>query len=163
MPIRKLLLKEVRRLSWVMAYLRFLAVVAELSDTSSLHRLPESMPWRAYRTEDGLVLIEWLRRPNPNNVPCSPVVFPKRPTFSCRPSGVSFKTNFDVRAPGLDALYAQLGKQRRAGTFPVVAVHSALLLNSLIGCPVLSIASDDDEWDFACEARRRPAPRRVHV
>ena len=136
-----------------MGYLRFLAVIDGLDDTASLHDLPPSMPWRAYRTADRLVLIDWLRRPNPNNLPRRPIEFPKVPTFSNRPSGVGFSASFGRNAPGFDALYANLEKQRMVGSVPAVAVHSALLLNQLTQCAVLSLASDDDDWDFACEAR----------
>lgn len=111
------------------------------------------MPWRAFRARNGLVLIEWLRRPNPNNVPRSPVIFPKTVTFSCRPSGTAFKHGFGTAAPGLDDLYGQLEKQKAAGTLSAVAIHSALLLHELVERPVLSIASDDEDWDLACEVR----------
>lgn len=130
-----------------------MAVVAGLDDTSSLHAMPETIPWRAFRTPRGdLVLIEWLKRPNPNNVPRGLVVFPKKPTFAHRPSGVSFEDSFGSGAPGLDTLYAEFRKQKRAATIPAVAVHTTLLLHRLTLLPVLGIASDDDEWDFVCEA-----------
>lgn len=137
-----------------MGYLRFLAVVAELDDTSSLHSISETIPWRAYRMRrSGLVLIEWLKRPNPNNAPRGRVTFPNKPAFACRPSGVSFESNFGSGAKSLDGLYAELQLQRRAGTVPAVAVHTTLLLHRLTSRPVLGIASDDDDWDFVCEAR----------
>jgi hypothetical protein len=137
-----------------MGYLRFLAVIAGLDDTSSLHSISETIPWRAYRMrQSGLVLIEWLKRPNPNNIPRGRVIFPQTPTFTCRPSGVSFESSFGSRAEGLDELYEELRLQRRAGTVPAVAVHTTLLLHRLTSLPVLGIASDDDDWDFTCEAR----------
>lgn len=136
-----------------MGYLRFLAVIAELDDTSSLHAIPETIPWRAYRTQTGLVLIDWLKRPNPNNFPRGDIVFSNKPAFAWRPSGVSFGSSFGASASGLDALYAELQKQHHAGTLPTVAVHTTLLLHRLTTSPVLGIASDDDDWDFVCEAR----------
>lgn len=137
-----------------MGYLRFFAVIEGLDDTSSLHAISETIPWRAYRMRrSGLVLIEWLKRPNPNNKPLGRVTFPNKPAFAWRPSGISFDSNFGKRAEGLDGLYAELLRQRRANSIPAVAVHTTLLLHSLTGQPVLGIASDDDEWDFACHAR----------
>jgi len=137
-----------------MGYLRFLAVIAGLDDTTSLHSIPETIPWRAYRMRrSGLVLIEWLKRPNPNKTPRGSVIFPNEAAFACRPSGVSFESNFGSGAEGLDRLYAELRLQRRAGTVPAVAVHTTLLLHRLTLQPVLGIASDDDDWDFVCEAR----------
>ncbi|MEO6215048.1 MAG: hypothetical protein ABIO86_03370 [Sphingomonas sp.] len=137
-----------------MGNLRFLAVIAGLDDTSSLHAISETILWRAYKMRrTGLVLIEWLKRPNPNNVPRSHVIFPNEPSFACRPSGVSFESSFGSSAGGLDGLYAELELQHRAGTVPAVAVHTTLLLHRLTSRPVLGIASDDDDWDFVCEAR----------
>jgi hypothetical protein len=137
-----------------MGYLRFLAVIEGLDDTSSLHAISETIPWRAYRMRpSGLVLIEWLKRPNPNSAPQAHVIFPDEPAFAWRPSGVSFESSFGSRAEGLDGLYAELQRQRRAGTVPGVAVHTTLLLHRLTSLPVLGIASDDDDWDFVCEAR----------
>lgn len=136
-----------------MGYLRFLAVIAGLDDTSSLHVISETIPWRAYRMRrSGLVLIEWLKRPNPNDTPQGRGIFPTKPAFACRPSGISFASNFGSNAKGLDELYAELQLHRRAGSFPAVAVHTTLL-HSLTGQPVLGIASDDDDWDFVCEPR----------
>ena len=137
-----------------MGYLRFFAVIAGLDDTSPLHAIPETIPWRAFRMRrSGLVLIEWLKRPNPNNTPQRSVIFPNKPSFAWRPSGISFESSFGSSAEGLDRLYAELQRQRRANSVPAVAVHTTTLLHSLTGQPVLGIASDDDEWDFVCDAR----------
>jgi hypothetical protein len=113
------------------------------------------MPWRAFQLgSTELTLIEWLRRPNPNNPShLRNIKFSDIPTFSQRPSGVSFASEFGLEAPGLDNLYANLVRQGRASSFPSVAVHSALMLSQLTQKHVLSVCSDDDDWDFVCEVR----------
>ncbi|MEG3148672.1 hypothetical protein U1769_02150 [Sphingomonas sp. ZT3P38] len=136
-----------------MGYLVSFAAIAGLKETTTLHRIPETIPWRAFRIENGLVLIDWLRRPNPNIKPAARPRIPATPEFAVRPSGVAFDSVFGDAAPGLDDLYKRLGKERRAGTLPAVAVHTALLLHGLTQCPVLSVMSNDDDWDFAREAR----------
>jgi hypothetical protein len=137
-----------------MGNLRFFAIIDGLGETASLHAIPDTISWRAFRLrKSGLILIEWLKRPNPNNLPRSHVAFPSKPTFNRRPSGASFESGFGSRAKGLDELYQELQQKRRAGTIPLVALHTALLLNRLTSRPVLSVASDDDDWDFVCEAR----------
>jgi hypothetical protein len=120
---------------------------------AALHRLPPSLPWRAYRLPaTNLVLVEWLHRPNPNNPPPNPIRFPATPEFARRPSGVSFPDAFGASIPGADDLYARLLSQKRASTFPKVAAHLALMLSALGGCRTLCLMSDDDGWDFGCLA-----------
>lgn len=136
-----------------MGYLRFFAAIADVEDVACLDGIPSSIPWRAFRMPGGITIIEWLKRPNPNNVPRAEVDFSVRPTLSRRPAGVAFERNFGAAAPGLDELYASLAKQRKASTLPAVAAHTTLLLHRLSNRPVLGIASDDEDWDFACEAK----------
>jgi hypothetical protein len=136
-----------------MGHLVFLAAIEGLRDAAPLHAIDPSMPWRAFRHEAcDLMLVEWLKVPNRNNVQAE-IKFPNGPEFGRRPAGVSFDDRFGDDAPGLDALYARLGQERRAETLSKVAVHSALMLSRLTGCRVLSIASDDDAWDIGCTAR----------
>jgi hypothetical protein len=133
----------------------FLAAIKGLQDLTCLERIPQSMPWRAFRlpTSD-LVLLEWIRRPNRNNPPpLNMIRFPDSPEFACRPAGVSLPDRFGVTAPGLDDLYDRLLRDKRAGTLSKVAVQSAIMLSEISGGNVLSIASDDEEWDLACEAK----------
>lgn len=138
-----------------MGYLVFFAAVKGLQDFACLENIPQTMPWRAFRQPTcDLVLLEWIQRPNRNNPPPNNMIrFPERPEFARRPVGISLPERFGPTAPGLDNLYDKLFADKRAGTLSKVAVQSALMLSEITGCPVLSIASDDDEWDLACEAR----------
>jgi hypothetical protein len=135
------------------SYLVFLVAIRGLSDVACLHDIPASMPWRAFKLPTcDLVLLEWLQRPNRNNPPPSNLRIPKEPEFSRRPAGISLPVDFGEAAPTLDALYETLTAEKRAGSLSKVAVQSAILLSKISGCPVLSIASDDDDWDLACES-----------
>lgn len=137
-----------------MGYLISLALIEDLPDCAPLNRLDQSVPWRAFSLPDSdITLVEWLHRPNPNNPPhLREVKFPALPEFARRPSGVSFPDEFGDRAPKLDQLYGSLLAQKRASNFPKVAVHLAMRLSELTNCRVATIMSDDDGWDFGCEA-----------
>lgn len=137
-----------------MGYLVFFAAVRGLHDLACLERIPATMPWRAFRVATcDLVLVEWLRRPNRNNPPPhNQLVVPVRPEFARRPAGVSLPERFGVAAPGLDDLYDKLLSEQRAGCLSKVAVQSALMLSEITDRAVLSVASDDEDWDLACEA-----------
>lgn len=135
------------------SYLVFFAAFRGLSDLACLDQIPGSMPWRAFRLPTcDLVILEWLQRPNRNNPPPNDLRIPKDPEFSRRPAGISLPIHFGQAAPTLDALYETLERDKRAGCLSKVAVQSAILLSRISGCPVLSIASDDEDWDLACEA-----------
>lgn len=136
-----------------MGYLVSCAIMEGLQDTGVLHQLPTSLPWRAYRLPNtDFFLVEWLHRPNPNNPPPNLIKFPVLPEFARRPSGVSFPDLFGTDASGIDELYANLLRQKRASTFPKVAAHLALRLSALGACKTLCLMSDDDGWDFGCLA-----------
>ena len=138
-----------------MGHLVSFAAIRGLTEPSPLHGIEPSIPWRAHRLPGSdLVLIEWLQRPNRNNPPPhNQLRFPSPPDLGIRPAGIAFKTGFGAAAPGLDELYARLQSEKRAGTLPAVAVHVALMLHRLVALPILSLCSDDDEWDLACEVR----------
>lgn len=138
-----------------MGHFIFFAAIQGLNDPAPLAGVDKTTPWRAWRlAQCDLVLVEWLQRPNRNNPPPhNALAFPPRPDFGRRPAGVAFPGGFGDAAPEADALYARLEAARQASAFSKVALHTALMLNRLTDRPVLSVASDDDEWDLAREVR----------
>ncbi|MCR9201605.1 MAG: hypothetical protein NXI04_23425 [Planctomycetaceae bacterium] len=110
------------------------------SDCERLSELPDSIGYRLYRhNAAGVMLLDTFR---PDRVPPHPFQYPL-PT-----ADVSLDLPAEMDA--FTALYDQLYKLDLANSFKKSYINFSLLLHDLTAQPVLSIATDDDELDFAC-------------
>ncbi len=110
------------------------------SDCDRLSELPESIGYCLYRhNAANVMLLDTFR---PDRVPPHPFQYPL-PT-------ADVPLDLPAEMGDFASLYDQLYKLDLANSFKKSYINFAMLLNELTAQPVLSIATDDDELDFAC-------------
>ena len=123
-----------------MGYLRSFSVIRKPGDVGALHKLPQSLPWVLYRSDqvDELFLdVLNIRKLDLSSCPLSSI-----------PAVQDLPLEFSAPFSELNELYERLRKKNRAGGFRRAVVNMNLLLQELTGGEVLTLVSDDEGLDL---------------
>lgn len=122
-----------------MSYLITAHIVQDEPDVNRLDELPASIGWRVYHHQSADVyLIDAYRAAKPVDYP-----------FQTPVPATDIPLELSENLKSLEELYQYLYQHDAANSFKKSYINFALLLNQLLELPVLSIISDDEEWDFA--------------
>jgi len=125
-----------------MGYLISAHIVRDKPAIERLAELPASIGYRVYfhRAAD-VCIVDTFRSSRP----------PEYPFQTPLPvADVPLELSDSLNA--LESVYEFLSQRKLANSFKKSYINFALILNRLLGTPVLSIISDDDDLDFACLA-----------
>lgn len=123
-----------------MGYLISAHITRDKPDADRLAELPSSIGYRVYHHRSaGVFVIDAFCASRPPRYP-----------FQMPIPAVDVPLELPPELHALELVYAQLNKLKMADSFRKSYINFGLLLSRLLGMPVLSFISDDDEWDFAC-------------
>ncbi|MFN3150964.1 hypothetical protein [Bremerella sp.] len=123
-----------------MGYVISAHVTRQKPDVSRLAEIPASIGYCVYyhRSAD-VYMIDAFRASRPPDYPFQKAI-----------PATDIPLELPAELSDLELVYRFLDKQRLANSFKKSYINFGLLLNGLLGMPVLSFLSDDEEWDFAC-------------
>ena len=125
-----------------MAFLISAHIVRDEPDATRLGELPSSIGWRVYHHQSANVyIIDTFRAARPAEYP-----------FQTRLPAADIPLELPSDLSALEAFYGFLQKHGLADSFKTSYINFGLLLNRVLGMPVLSLISDDDQMDFAATA-----------
>ena len=123
-----------------MGYLISAHIARDKPDISRLAELPLSIGHRVYHHRSANVyVVDAFRASRPSDYP-----------FQTPVPAADIPLELPPELNTLESVYGYLNKLQLANSFKKSYINFALLLNRLLGMPILSFISDDDEWDFAC-------------
>ncbi len=123
-----------------MGYLISAHIVRDEPDVAILSGLPASIGRHVYRHRlAGVYLIDTFRASRPPGYP-----------FQTPLPAIDIPLDLPPELNILEQVYRSLDKLKLANAFKKSYINFGLILNGLLGQPVMSFISDDDEWDFAC-------------
>ena len=123
-----------------MGYLISAHIVRDKPDIKRLNELPASIGYRVYyhRSADVYIVDAYRASRRPD--------YPFQTPVPAADISLELPPALDV----LESVYSFLNQRKLANSFKKSYVNFALNLNRLLGMPILSLISDDDDWDFAC-------------
>jgi hypothetical protein len=123
-----------------MGYLISAHIVRDRPDIDRVAELPASIGHRIYYHRSANVyVIDTFRAARPPAYP-----------FQTPVPAVDIPLELPPELDALESIYNYLNKLQLANSFKKSYINFGLLLNRLLGLPILSFISDGDEWDFAC-------------
>ena len=123
-----------------MGYLITAHVFRDKPDIRCLAEVPSSIGHRVYHHRSANVyIIDAFRASRPSDYP-----------FQTPVPAADISLDLPPELSSLESVYGYLNKLKLANAFKKSYINFALLLSRLLGLPILSFISDDDEWDFAC-------------
>ena len=115
-------------------------IARDKPDANRLAKLPSSIGYRVYFHQSAHVyVIDAFRASRPTDYP-----------FQTPVPAADIPLEFPAELNDLESVQGYLSKRKLANSFKTTYINFGLLLSSLLSTPILSIISDDDEWDFAC-------------
>lgn len=123
-----------------MGYLISAHIARDKPDAGRIAELPSSIGHRVYyHRSANFYVVDAFRASRPADYP-----------FQTPVPAADIPLDLPAELNELESVYRYLNKLQLANSFKKSYINFALLLNRLLGTQILSIISDDDEWDFAC-------------
>jgi hypothetical protein len=123
-----------------MGYLISANIARDKPDAGRLAELPSSIGHRVYyHRSANFYVVDAFRASRSADYP-----------FQTPVPAADIPLDLPAELNELESVYGYLNKLQLANSFKKSYINFGLLLSRLLGTEILSIISDDDEWDFAC-------------